>query len=75
MNKDKIIELAREAAMQSETFVHHGFDDVFLERYAELIAEHEREKCAKFVEDVYVRQFQRPWREDLAAAIRARGNE
>lgn len=34
----------------------------------------EREACAKFVEDEYVRQFERPWREDLAAAIRARGN-
>jgi hypothetical protein len=34
----------------------------------------EREACAKFVEDGYVRQFERPWREDLAAAIRARGN-
>jgi hypothetical protein len=32
----------------------------------------EREACAKFVEDGYVRQFERPWREDLAAAIRAR---
>jgi hypothetical protein len=42
-------------------------------RFAELVAEHEREACAKFVEEVYVRQFQRPWREDLAAAIRARG--
>jgi hypothetical protein len=32
----------------------------------------EREACAEFVEDGYVRQFERPWREDLAAAIRAR---
>lgn len=35
----------------------------------------EREACAKFIEDGYVRQFEKPWREDLAAAIRARGNE
>jgi len=34
----------------------------------------ERKHIAKFVEDVYVRQFKNPWREDLAAAIRARSN-
>lgn len=32
----------------------------------------EREECAKFIEDGYVRQFEWPWRQDLAAAIRAR---
>lgn len=35
----------------------------------------EREACARFVEEGYVRQFENPWREDLAAAIRARGNK
>ena len=36
-----IIELANQAATQSETFVHHGFDGAFLERFAALvIAEH-----------------------------------
>lgn len=34
----------------------------------------ERESCARFVEEGYVRQFENPWREDLAAAIRAREN-
>lgn len=33
----------------------------------------EREACARFVEEGYVRQFENPWREDLAAAIRTRG--
>ena len=32
----------------------------------------EREACAKFIEHDYVRQFERPWRDDLSAAIRAR---
>ena len=36
--------------------------------------EAEREACAQFIEDEYARQFESPWREDLAAAIRARGN-
>lgn len=48
-----------------------------IERFAALIALRvaaaEREACARFVEDGYVRQFEKPWREDLADAIRARG--
>ena len=35
----------------------------------------EREACAKFVEEDYVRQFEEPWRKNLAAAIRARGEK
>jgi hypothetical protein len=45
-----------------------------IERFAALVAAAEREACAKFVEEGYVRQFERPWREDLAAAIRAKEN-
>ena len=35
----------------------------------------EREACAHFIEHEYVRQFERPWRVDLSAAIRARGDK
>ena len=35
----------------------------------------EREACAKFIEHDYVRQFERPWRDDLSAAIRARSEK
>jgi len=35
--------------------------------------EKEREACANFVRHGYVRQFEKPWREDLSDAIRARG--
>ena len=35
----------------------------------------EREACAQFIETEYVRQFENPWRDDLSAAIRARGQE
>ncbi len=49
---------------------HH---QAMLEAAVKVAIEAEREACAKFVEDGYVRQFERPWREDLAAAIRARG--
>ena len=37
------------------------------------IAAHEA--CAKFIEHDYVRQFERPWRDDLSAAIRARSKQ
>jgi hypothetical protein len=35
----------------------------------------EREACAKFIEQDYERQFDEPWRENLAKAIRARGED
>lgn len=44
------------------------------DKLKELGASSEREACANFIEHDYVRQFEKPWREDLSAAIRARGN-
>ncbi len=41
----------------------------------QLVIAIEREACAKFIEHDYVRQFERPWRDDLSAAIRARGEQ
>ena len=74
-----IIEMAREAdgilLSDSEIFgLGFEFEIYQLERFAELVRADEREACARFVEEGYVRQFENPWREDLAAAIRARGN-
>ena len=43
-----------------------------LERFAELVRQDEREACAKFVEHEYMRQFEEPWRKNLATAIRGR---
>ena len=42
----------------------------YAERYAELAVLAERERVARFIESDYERQWKRPWREDLAAAIR-----
>jgi hypothetical protein len=66
MTQDEIIEMTRQAG---------GFDATpkFLEAFAKLVAQHEREACAQFIETGYVRQFENPWRDDLSAAIRARG--
>ena len=68
MTDDEIINLAIENTI-------HGlkFDEEGLLRFAKLVAQHEREACAKFIEHDYVRQFERPWRDDLSDAIRAMG--
>ena len=75
------IEMAREAGIEvtydptetpTRAFAECWIED--LERFAALVRADEREACARFVEEGYVRQFENPWREDLAAAIRARGN-
>ena len=78
MNREDVIGMARNAG--GADIGSHGWiswvgtqSTEFLERFAALVAAAEREACAKFVEEGYVRQFERPWREDLAAAIRARG--
>ena len=65
-----VIEMAREAGAVTTS----QFTDVGVELFAALVRADEREACARFVEEGYVRQFENPWREDLAAAIRARGN-
>jgi len=70
MNRDDIIRMAREAdvwVVCQEPYQSQ------LERFAKLIAAAEREACAKFIEDEYVRQFEEPWRQNLAKTIRASG--
>jgi hypothetical protein len=65
--------MAREANIKQAIETPHLLMVHELERFATLVAKHEREACAKFIEHDYVRQFERPWRDDLSAAIRARG--
>ena len=78
MTKEDIIRMAREAGCKPFRSPKH-WDDVqvfatpdVLERFAALVAAHEREACAKVVED-----YCGAWDDEgyaLAAAIRARGN-
>ena len=76
MNREDIIRMAREAGFRDTThpIVALGVSWEQVERFATIIVAAEREACAKFIEHDYVRQFERPWRDDLSAAIRARGN-
>ena len=69
MTKDEIIRMAWEAgAERNNDFPDWSFEDDALERFAALIAAHEREVCAQiaFNAKTYIK---------AAAAIRARGKE
>ena len=47
MNREEIIEMANEAGWSKE---YLEFGDVRLERFAKLVAQHEREQCKKLCE-------------------------
>jgi hypothetical protein len=82
MTRDNIIRMAREAGFERlGTYASFGEDWVAftesLEAFAHLVAEHEREECAKLCDDkaketiIYHGQV---WCDYFARAIRARGN-
>lgn len=73
MTREDINRMAREARLSNDCgkFGYPYLPE--LERFAELVAAAEREACAKFIEQDYVRQFDEPWRDNLSKAIRARG--
>ena len=71
IDRETIIKLAREAGFDphdmSADFTCNIED---IARFAKLVAEHEREACAKYFED----HWRQEWTdEQIAAAIRARG--
>ncbi len=70
MNRDDIIRVAREAGFAE----WYGTDDpqflIVIERFATLIAAHEREECAQLCE-----QWDASHPKMLAASIRARGEK
>jgi hypothetical protein len=76
MNRDDIIRMAREAGMfESGPLSQEGesrfYPHDFAERFAALIAAHEREACARVVEN-----YTGAWDDEgyaLTQAIRARG--
>jgi hypothetical protein len=76
MNREKIIQMAREAGATPYTNRHypdrpvHSFMPEALERFAALVAAAEREACAKVVEQT---KWSNWFQADCAAAIRARG--
>ena len=81
MTQDEIIRMAREAGGYLAELPNGDawlFDDnQQLERFAALVAAHEREACAKVCEQIDTAAFgsERPAPNDCAAAIRARGEK
>lgn len=77
MTQDEIIEMLRASCDKDRVDPEqNGFWVIVTDElvaFAKLVAQHEREACAQFIETEYVRQFENPWRDDLSAAIRARG--
>jgi hypothetical protein len=82
MKKSKMVALALSVVPESDQAEAQGKGDVLLltyqeiERFAALVAEKEREACAKVCEKEYMK-FEHPWNGAIrcAANIRARGNK
>ena len=77
MTKEEIIEMARQAGVEdSNEYNHLVCTEVELVAFAKLVAEHEREMCAKVCDDEL-----KKWGifdsdiGDVSKAIRARGKE
>ena len=72
VNREDIIRLAREAGWSDRSIFGH---DERLERFAALVAAHEREACAKVVESrkMGASELMDAVRDMEAAAIRSRG--
>jgi hypothetical protein len=69
MTNDEIIQIARRAYKSCEHIPNVKIPPEFIERFAKLVAQHEREACAKVAEQVGQHKNQH----GIAAAIRARG--
>ena len=74
MDREDIIRMAREAGFEvyeTDVWITDGWWLEELERFAALVAAHEREACAKLLDD----WKKHNWTfDDCAAVIRARGN-
>ena len=84
MTQDEIIEIAKQAGMMADgEWWFTSFDNVeqdvhisHLERFAKLVAQHEREACAKVADNFAITsqyKTQRSLAEWCASSIRARG--
>jgi hypothetical protein len=67
MTQDEIIEMARQAGYSVDTFGFGIWDSAEFNRFAKLVAQHEREACAKVCDEFL------PLGNKCAYAIRERG--
>ena len=75
MTREEIIKMAKQAGVEdSNEYNHLVCTEVELIAFAKLVAEHEREACAKVCEE-YAIGLERNYSEIIADKIRARGQE
>ena len=72
MTQNEIIHMARKAGFSDHYLSTVQLHD--LERFAALVAAHEREACAKVCDELRDEDGYEAWNTECAAAIRARGN-
>ena len=76
MDKDDIIKMAREAGFNPVSYMGANLES--FERFAALVAAHEREACAKVCEErqeVFEKYYTKGLAAMCAEAIRARGEK
>jgi len=73
MTKDKIIEMARQAGVRDDEHIFEFSQYKYLEAFARLVAEKEREACANICETLELPEWPDKVRQPLSQAIRARG--
>jgi hypothetical protein len=73
MTQDEIIELARQAGVRDDEHIFEFSQYKYLEAFARLVAEKEREACANICETLELPDWPDKVRQPLAQAIRARG--
>jgi hypothetical protein len=72
LTQDEIIEMARQAGYSVDTFGFGIWDSAEFNRFAKLVAQHEREACAKLCEG-YAPVMPKSSAQFFADVIRARG--
>ena len=71
MDRDDIIKMAKQAGFNPVSYMGANLES--FERFAALVAAHEREACAKLAEEPY--EFTSEEAHRIASAIRARGEQ
>ena len=76
MTQDEMIEMARQAGITVEAG-GRSYEQLLriITRFAKLVAQHEREACAKIIENVAYQYTSPVWAFEIVNDIRARGQE
>jgi len=73
MTQDEMIEMARRAGVRDDGYIFEFSEYKYLDRFANLVAQHERDACAKVCDEYDDKRYANS--ADLCAnAIRARSN-